>query len=330
MGGMRAVIWTDVAQFVVLVGGLLGAMWLVHAALDGGFGEAFQLARAYDLAHPDAFRLRFHTEPSWTVRMTVWGWWIGMAATLVSDYGADQVSVQRYLANPDLRGMRRSFAINLVAVLVVLSGLALVGMGLWAYFQQHPDPVVDGLKPDKVFPYFIAAKFPVGLSGLMIAALLAATMSSIDSGLNSVTTAIMVDFGERFGWLRGEGERHLRQARMITCVLGLAITILALYVGRIGENIIEITNKVNNAPKGLLLGIFVLALTTRRVTATGALVAAAAGFAVAMYAQTGWPLETRPSFLWLTLIGFVPTVVVGWLSGLFAKPPGAPPPPTPD
>lgn len=320
VGGMRAVIWTDVAQFVVLVGGLLGAMWLVHAALDGGFMQAFHLAREYDAVHPESFRMHFHTDLSWTVRMTIWGLWIGNAMTYLSDYGCDQVSVQRYLTNPDLKGMQRSFAINLVAVLVVLAGLALVGIGLWAYFQQHPDPVAAGLKPDKVFPYFIAAKFPAGLSGLMIAALLAATMSSIDSGLNSVTTAVMVDFGERFGWLKGDGERHLRQARLITCVIGLAITILALYVQYLGDNIIEITNKVNNAPKGLLLGIFVLALTTRRVTANGALLAAAVGFVVAVYAQFYWPVETRPTFLWLTLIGFVPTLLVGLLSGVYARP----------
>jgi len=330
VGGMRAVIWTDVAQFVVLVGGLLGAMWLVHAALDGGFIQAFHLAQAYDAANPGSYRMQFHTELSFTVRMTIWGLWIGNAATYLSDYGCDQVSVQRYLTSPDLKGMQRAFVINLVAVLVVLVGLALVGIGLWAYFQQHPDPVVAELKPDKVFPYFIAAKFPIGLSGLMIAALLAATMSSIDSGLNSVTTAVMVDFGERFGWLKGEGRKHLRQAQIITCVIGVAITVLALYVQYLGDNIIEITNKVNNAPKGLLLGIFVLALTTRKVAANGALSAAAAGFVVAIYAQFFWPVETRPSFLWLTLIGFLPTLLVGLLSGAFARPAAPAPVESPD
>ncbi len=318
MGGMRAVIWTDVAQFAVLVGGLLGAVAIVHSALDGGFAAVFRMAAAEQAAHPETFRLGFNWDPRPWARMTIWGCLLGQYVTFLSDYGADQVSVQRYLTTPNLTQMRRSFVINLLAVMVVLSGLALVGLGLWAYFQQHHDPAAAGLatarKFDQIFPYFITTRFPPGLAGLMIAALLAATMSSIDSGLNSVTTAIMVDFGERFGRVRGDAAQRLRAARWITCVLGVVVTLLATVVDRLGQNIIEITNKVNNAPKGVLLGIFILGMATRRATGRGVLIGTVAGFVVALYAEFWWPAATRPNFLWLTLVGLLPTLIVGWLA----------------
>ena len=319
-GGMKAVIWTDVVQFFVLVGGLGGAVWIVHSHLSGGFTEAIHMARAYDQAHPEAFRLRWDFGWSWTARMTVLGCWIGQLVTFTSDYGVDQVTVQRYLTTPDLKQMQRSFVINLLGVLVVITGLAAVGLGLWAFFQHHAAEVAD-LAQDKVFPYFIARYFPVGASGLMIAALLAATMSSIDSGLNSVATAVTVDFYERFGWVEESEQVRLRLARTITLATGVVVTVLATLVGRLGD-IIAITNKVNNGFKGPLLAIFLLGMLTRKAQSRGVLLGAAVGLGVALYATYWWPEASRPSFLWITLLGLLPTLLLGWLGSLVRPAPG--------
>lgn len=311
LGGMKAVIWTDVVQFFAFAGGIAGALVILHYALDGGFADAFHVARVWDQTHPDAFRLRLNWDWRPTARMTVWALWIGNFITLCSDYGADQVSVQRYLTTPSLAAMRRSFLLNLVGVYTVVCGLALVGLGLWAYYQQSPDPRLAQVKSDQVFPYFVAVHFPTGLAGLTIAALLAATMSSIDSGLNSVATALMVDFCERRGWVGADEAARLRLARRVTLALGVAVTALALEVGRLG-NIIEITNKVNNAPKGPLLAIFVLGMLTVRARPSAVLAAACVGLVAGLYTTFWWPEASRPNFLWISLVGFAVTTVLGY------------------
>lgn len=320
LGGMKAVIWTDVAQFCIFVGGLAGALYILHRNLNGGLDGAFYLAKLHDRVNPGSFRHGLEFDWSLVTRMTAWGCWIGALFTMTADYGVDQVSIQRYLTNRDLEAMQKSFVLNMAGVLVVVGGLMALGTGLWIYYQQHPDPRVGELTNDAVFPHFILTHFPPGFVGLMLAALLAATMSSVDSGLNSVATALTVDFWERFGWVGGDEAARLRLARGLTLLLGLVVTVLALFVGNLGT-IIEITSKVNSGFKGPLLGIFLLGMLTRRARGTAVLAGAAVGLAVAMYTTYGWPLETRPSFMWLTVIGFVPTVLIGGLTSLLWKPP---------
>ncbi|MDE2757186.1 MAG: hypothetical protein OXI92_11645, partial [Acidobacteriota bacterium] len=229
-------------------------------------------------------------------------------------YGADQVSVQRYLAAKSLKGMQKSFILNTVGGWAMGFLMIGIGLGLYAFYALHPGNLPATIGGDKVFPYFIATEMPLGLRGMMIAAILAAAMSSIDSGLNSSVTALITDFFKRFGWLtRGgaasQGEaarRELKVSRALTMALGVVVTVLACFVGALGT-IIEIANKLVNSFAGPMLGIFILGMMTRKTEWRGAFWGLLAGTVV-----TAWCiLDNSVSFLWFGPIGALVTVLAG-------------------
>ena len=204
----------------------------------------------------------FDWTPDLTTRVTSWGALIGSLVANLGMYGADQVSVQRYLAAKSLKGMQKSFILNTVGGWAMGFLMIGIGLGLYAFYALHPGNLPATIGGDKVFPYFIATEMPLGLRGMMIAAILAAAMSSIDSGLNSSVTALITDFFKRFGWLAGRGgaspgeeaRRELKVSRALTLALGVVVTVLACFVGALGT-IIEIANKLVNSFAGPMLGI---------------------------------------------------------------------------
>ncbi len=193
LGGMRAVIWTDVVQFFVLFCGSILALWVVSSAV-GGISGIWTVAEAGGRTRV----LDWSLDP--TVRITTWGAFLSGLVAHLGTYGTDQVSVQRYLSARSLKVMQQSFLMNMGGGFPLGLMMISIGLGLFAFYQLNPGQLPADIQGDRVFPYFIASQMPAGLRGIMIAAILAAAMSSIDSGLNSVTTAIMNDFVKRFGW----------------------------------------------------------------------------------------------------------------------------------
>ncbi len=134
------------------------------------------------------------------------------------------MSVQRYLSARSLKGMQKSFVLNTVGGWSMGILMIWIGLGLYAFYTMNPGQLPEAIGGDKVFPYFIATEMPLGLRGVMVAAILAAAMSSIDSGLNSCTTALVTDFFKRFGWLtrwatrapQGSAAQELRISRILT------------------------------------------------------------------------------------------------------------------
>jgi Na+/proline symporter len=199
-------------------------------------------------------------------------------------------------------------------------GLSIVGLALFAYFQRQPSPV--GLPADRLLPYFMAQAFPSGAVGLVIAAILAASLSSIDSAIHSCSSVIYVDVYRRL--LMGgaatttslAGQRtQVRASRIITVLVGAAGTTLACNVGNIG-NLLEIANKLINAFTGPLFGIFLLAMFSARATSLSALGGGACGaltaYVVAYHSAIG--------FLWPSTFGLVATLVVGALITVLRAP----------
>jgi solute:Na+ symporter, SSS family len=177
--------------------------------------------------------------------------------------------------------------------------LSFVGLALLAYFTHHPLP--PEYATDKILPYFMARAFPVGAVGLVIAAILAASLSSIDSAINSCTTVVVVDFYNRFRG--GRAETQVRVSRMTTAVLGLAGTLLAMNVSRIGT-LLEIANKLINAFSGPLFGIYLLAMFSRGATSAAVLAGGLAGSFVSYYVA----YHTAISFLWPSAFGLAATL----------------------
>ena len=187
LGGLRAVIWTDVVQFFILLGGAI--FTVVYVAVDSGTGPAtwWNDMMAADTPSQPVFSF----DP--TVRLSLVGmgcwtlfWWLATASS-------DQVAVQRFLATESLQASRRAFLCNLVSGVVLILILSLCGIALYSYYQAAiPDD------PDLVFPHFIRHILPRGLAGLVVAALFSAAMSSLDSGMNSISSVVVTDFYRRF------------------------------------------------------------------------------------------------------------------------------------
>ena len=307
LGGMKAVIWTDIMQLVVLFGGQLVILLIALARVPGGITQVVELTAAND-----RWNLSFSPDP--TVRLTIWGLVIGGAFMHLVQMVTDQVSVQRYLTARSLKEAQRGLWIKLLLVLPVTGVFYGAGLVLFAFYQLHGDPLAAGhiRKADQILPYFVVTELPAGFPGLLIAAIYAASMSTISAGINSLTSSSLIDFYQRLWSQPDLSERsQLRMARRLTLVYGALVIALAFLVQNLGT-LLEASNSVIGLVGGPLLGIFFLGIFTRRVTARGALLGWLAGVGVLLAV---W-LATNVSFIWYTLIGCGSTLIAGCLVSL--------------
>ncbi|HEX8028207.1 MAG TPA: hypothetical protein VF491_07100, partial [Vicinamibacterales bacterium] len=321
MGGIQGVIWTDVVQFFVMFGGLAATVWIVWASVPGGFTEIWQTALDGGLLNPSPAMVdpaatgaisqfvSFLEQP-----MTLLSLLIALVVGRAATYTSDQVMVQRLQTTRTLGEARRAFIINAAGDALWMLGLSFVGFALFAYFKTHPLPAE--YQTDKLVPYFMSLAFPAGAVGLVIAAIAAASMSSLNSAINSCSSVAVVDIYNRL-WLgrdlrRGqhspEEERHqLRMSKMFTGVFGIIGTIAAVNVGRLGS-LLEINSRVVNAFNGPLFGIYVLGMFCAAARSEAVLVGGIMGAAVSYYVA----FHSTLGFLWPTTFGFVATMLIGW------------------
>lgn len=294
LGGLRAVMWTDVVQFFIFSATILIALTLLTMQNEHGFSGILDTY----FANPANNIVDF--TPSLELQYGSWAILIGVFLEALSAFGADQVAVQRYLSARSEKTSQWAFLLNMAGIWLVVPSLLLIGVGLYSHYDAHPEElrplltaneesihnliskneftsdaspreqiIAAGLS-DKVMPQFVQTYFPAGLKGLFLAALLAAIMSSIDSGIHSVTTAVIVDFRDRFSPNeKTADERHdLWTIRGLIVLIGsLAIT-LACFVGDLG-NVFDIGKKLMAAFGGPLLSVFILALFSPRATSKG-------------------------------------------------------------
>jgi len=309
LGGMKAVIWTDVMQFVVLVGGQIIILIVACMALPEGFVGALKTG-----AEHGKFDISLSLDP--TVRITLWSALIGGAFLNLVQMATDQVSVQRYLTASSLREAKRALWMKLVLILPVLSIFYLTGLVLFAFYLEKGNPMETGViqKIDQILPYFVVTELPLGLPGLLIGAVYAASMSTISAGLNSMTTATMVDFYYRLspGSAQSSDEKQLRLARYLTVMYGALVIVVAFQVDKLGT-VLEASNKAIGMVGGPLLGLFMLGMLSRRANTPGAVAGWVAGIALLIPVV----FQSNISFLWYTLIGVLATVAVGWTVSLF-------------
>jgi len=318
LGGIQAVVWNDVVQFCVMFGGLAATVAIAFAHLPAGMSDIVSAAReagrpagaavASSGSGAIASIAAFFREPINATAVFV-AYVFGRMAT----YTTDQVMVQRFQTARSLRDSTSAYVVNAVSDAVWTAGLTFVGLALFAYFRERPLSIELG--SDRILPYFIAQTFPAGAVGLVIAAILAASLSSIDSAINSCTSVVMVDVYGRF--VRGrlssragahdhDAARDVRLSRWVTFAVGACGTALATSVARIGS-LLEIANKLINAFQGPLFGLYLLAMFSRRATPGPVLAAGLAGsltsYWVAYHSSIG--------FMWPSTFGLFVTVGVG-------------------
>ncbi|MBI4557309.1 MAG: sodium/solute symporter [Candidatus Hydrogenedentes bacterium] len=323
LGGMKAVIWCDVIQFFVLVGGIMLALSAILGDFRGDIATIWTIASEQGRTRLVSFD--WHPTAEFTI-------WSIIAMGLVVNFGAygtDQMAVQRYLTARSLRDAIGSAIGQSLLVVPVIISLYLVGTGLVAYYHRHPEMMqaLLALSPsnptqamDRVFPHFIIYGLPAGISGLVIAGLLAATMSSVDSGVNALATVAVVDFYKRFFHHASKTEQHyLRVGRTCTLAIGSLATLAALAVGQLGT-ILEIINKITGFLIGPIVALFLLSVFSPRSNATGVFLGTVIGLGTVAYVAR----YTDVFWLWYGPIGLITSLVAGYAFSLVRPPP--PPP----
>ena len=301
LGGMEAVIWTDVLQVFVLLGGVLLALAL---AFDGAGGWA-----AFEGAAGAAKLRLWDNGFSWTEAGS-WSLMLGSIVLMIPPYTTDQTVVQRYLSARDEQAAGRAAWLN--GWLSIPAGLLFPALGacLWAFYRQQPEALQLGMPNDGILPLFLGDHLPAGLAGLVIAGLLAATMSTLDSSMHSIATAVVNDF-YRPAHPEADDARILRLARRWTVAAGFFGTACAA-----GLASFEVTSLFLLFLKALgllssgLATLFLLGILCPRVGAAGALLGAA--FGTAALAVIAW--TTGLHAFWYAAVGIGLGTSSGWLA----------------
>ena len=308
MGGVEAVVWGDVIQGIILVGGAFFAAGYLIANTDGGFSGFVQIA-----AEHDKFRLF-----EWSFDCTKAVFWVtilgGLANNLIS-YTSDQTVIQRYLTTKDEKSAGKGILMNGVMSVFISVVFYLIGTGLYTFFKSRPDELNYTLSNgDAIFPFFMMSQIPVGLAGLLIAAIFAATMSTISSNINSTATAFSMDIYKHI--FPQSSDRHILKVARWTCLLaGLIGTLLAVFMAT--WNILSLLDYFNSI-LGLLSsglgGLFIMGIFFDRIDARSALIGFISGtvvvFALSIYSPV--------SFLLYGAIGIVVSVGVALIASLFS------------
>jgi SSS family solute:Na+ symporter len=304
IGGMEAVIWTDVLQTVVLIGGMLIAIFIVASEV-GGFGAVL------DVASEDGKTRLWSSSMSFT-DLTTWSLILGSFALQFGPYATDQSVIQRYLTTKDEAAAARGIWLNgLMAIPVGIVFMAL-GTCLYVFFKSHPELLPLGMQNDEVLPLFVSGQLPAGLSGLVIAGIFAASMSSLDSSMHSIATACTVDWYRRFKPDVSDAS-CLRFARLLTIVLGTtAVASACLLVSFDIQSLWFFFQKSLGLISSGLVGVFLLGIFTRRASAAGVLIGAAASIAALVYVTWFSPLH----FYLYAVVGISTCLVVGYLASL--------------
>jgi SSS family transporter len=303
VGGIKAVVWTDVIQFVIYVVGAVVALGLLLARLPGGWGELVATATAADKFRVVDLSIALDNP------YTLWAGLIGGMFLTIGSHGADQMMVQRYLCARSQREAARAVWMSGLVVLVQFALFLLIGVGLYAFYQAFP-PTVAFDRPDRVFVRFILEELPTGMVGLVIGAVFAAAMSTLSGSLNSSATAAVADFYRPIFRPDASSAELLRVTRLLTLGFGLVQILVALGGPLVSRTVVESVLTIAGFTTGIILGVFFLGIFAPRVEQRAALAGLALGLAtigaVAFGTRLAWP--------WYTLVGSLATFGFGLLA----------------
>jgi SSS family transporter len=305
-GGMAAVIWTDVVQMFIYVGGTFVAIWSLGHHVPGGWSTIHTVAAAAGKFHLFNFALNL------TTTYTFWAGILGGTFLTMASHGTDQLMVQRMLAARSLRESRLALLSSGVVIFIQFTLFLLIGAGLYVFYGAaihgsggpsialhamggvaHTLPT--NITPDRIFPTFIVEELPLGIAGLLVAAILAAAMSNLSAALNSLSSTTVVDF---YMHLRPNAEARERtliskSSTILWALVLFAIAVATVSVGGKGH-VVEIGLSIASVAYGCLLGVFLLGTLTKFATQTGATIGMITGFALNLWLWQG----TFPKVIW--------------------------------
>jgi solute:Na+ symporter, SSS family len=302
-GGMTAVIWTDVIQMGMYVAGALMSFFVILGKIPGGWPHVVSIA---ETAHK--FQV-FDFDFSWTKPYTFLGGVIGGCFLTTASHGTDQLVVQRLLSARNLAESRAALLASWLVVFLQFVLFLLIGILLFVYYQdghlQAPKPL------DRLYPLFIWNNLPVGLAGLAMAAILSAAMANLSAALNSLASTTVVDFVRPIFPSLADS-RYLVLARWATVGWAAILVLIGLVASQWGS-VLESGLSIASVTLGLLLGVFLLGVLTKRPGQRAAICGVLAGFATMIYVKFGTPI----AFTWWVLIGSAVTFGVGLIVSFF-------------
>ena len=317
-GGMTAVIWTDVVQMFIYIGGTVVALLTLGSHIPGGWHTIHLVAGAAGKFHMLNFALNL------TNSYTFWAGILGGTFLTMASHGTDQLMVQRMLAARSLRESQLALLSSGVVIFVQFTLFLLIGAGLFVFYGLHPAVFASG---DRIFPTFIVREMPIGIAGLLVAAILAAAMSNLSAALNSLSSTTVVDFYMRLRPNADDRERGIisKSSTVLWALVLFAIAVYSVQVGGKGH-VVEIGLSIASVAYGCLLGVFLLGTLTRYATEIGTAIGMVCGFALNIWLWQGaFPVHIGPvlipqiAYPWYTIIGALVTFAIGSLASLIFR-----------
>jgi len=306
VGGIEAVVWTDVMQVFVLLGGSLFAFFWILASLDFTLIEVFEYAKDNNKINAFDFNFDFSTSSFWVVLIG------GLFSAMVTQ-GADQTIVQRYLTSTDIKNSKKTLYTNAVLTLPATLLFFSIGTLLFVFYSVFPERLSEDVTSnDSIFPYYIINELPEGFSGLLIAGIFAAAMSSVSSSLNSISTAFCNDFYLAYN-LKSSDKQLLKVAKGSTVLAGVLGLLLALWMSE--SNIKSLWDQFYRFLgffTGGLGGVFLLGIFIKRANNLGAVSGLLFSSFVVWYTAS----YTELHFLMYTFVGGASCFLIGWLFSL--------------
>ena len=312
LGGMKAVVWTDIVQLIVKMGGIFFAIGFIAYMLDGGVSELLATANAES-------KMKLFDWSFDLTKATVWGFIFLVLFDVVLTFPKDQVLMQRVLSTKSDKDAGKS--IWTFAAIMIPGGFMfyMVGTALYAFYKAHPERMNPLLTIDATFPLFIAAELPMGIRGLIVAGILAAAMATLSSIMNSVATLASVDFYEKLV-KNSSPKASVRFAEAMTIVTGIVGMGVALLLSRYDiHSLFDISIELAGLLGGGFAGAYTLGMFTRRANWQG--VAIGVGVSITL-TTIAWTMKLVHPYFYLA-ISILLCIVVGYLASWFFPAPSA-------
>jgi SSS family transporter len=314
-GGMAAVIWTDVVQMFIYIGGTMVAIATLGTHVPGGWSQIHEVAAAAGKFH------LFHFAVNLSETYTFWAGVLGGTFLTMASHGTDQLMVQRLLAARNLRESRIALLSSGAVIFLQFTLFLMIGAGLYVFYGLHPTVFASG---DRIFPTFIVREMPIGIAGLLVAAILAAAMSNLSAALNSLSSTTVVDFYMHWRPEADDRERMMisRSSTVLWALVLFAVAVYSVHAGGKGH-VVEVGLSIASVAYGALLGVFLLGTLTRYATQTGAIVGMICGFALNLLLwlhpapiALGTIVVPHVAFTWYVLIGSIVTFAIGSIASV--------------
>ncbi len=325
VGGIKAVVWTEFAQFILFMAGGLFTLFYIPTLIDGGMSNALNEATAGGKLH------WLNTAFSLEKPFNIWMGLIGATVFVMSSHGADQLIVQRVLSCRNVAEGRKALLLSAIVILPLFLIFLIVGALLWVYYQHHefaialPETQAGFGKNDYVFPIFILTAVPPVVKGFMIVAILAAAMSSVSAALSALASVSTMDLFKAFSKRTHSDADYLRMSKYSTLGWAVALGVVA-FASQGVEFILNWAFSLNGLTSGAMLGGLLLAIFAKQTkpsaVVTGMLCSLVAMIALSQFSWTtevnGETVQHKVFWPWFTLIGTLLTLVVAGIVNVLA------------